>query len=77
VTKTYLILSGQIIKANCISYSTEVNNLFLDIVSDTGLEQYGNLPAHQGTILCLVLSTNSITHDLEVVPGMPDYDAIV
>ena len=59
------------------NYCTEVNNLFLDIVSDTGLEQYVDSPTRQGKTLDLVLSTNSNIHDLEVVPGMSDHDAVV
>ena len=59
------------------NYGTEVNNLFLDIVSDTGLEQYVDSPTRQGKTLDLVLSTNSNIHDLEVVPGMSDHDAVV
>ena len=59
------------------NYGAEVNNLFLDIVSDTGLEQYVDSPTRQGKTLDLVLSTNSNIHNLEVVPGMSDHDAVV
>ena len=58
-------------------YGIEINSLFLDLLCDIGLEQYVDSPTRHGKILDLTLSTNPNIHELQVVPGMSDHDAIV
>jgi len=41
------------------NYGIELNNLFLDLVNDIGLEQFVDSPTRQGKTLDLVLSINT------------------
>ena len=56
------------------TYGSELNNLFLDIVNDVGLEQFVTPPTRRESILDLVFSNIS---DLSIIPGMSDHEAVV
>ena len=55
---------------------SELNNVFLETMNDASLEQYVTEPTRQNNILDLVLSSNNNIHNLNVVPGISDHDAI-
>jgi len=57
-----------------LTYGSELNNLFLDIVNNVGLEQF---VTSQENILDLVFSTYSNISDLRIIPGMSDHEAII
>ena len=58
------------------TYGSELNNVFLETMNDASLEQYVTEPTRQNNILDLVLSNNNNIHNLNVVPGISDHDAI-
>ena len=59
------------------TYGPEVNHLFIETINDYGLEQLVTQPTRENHILDLVLSTHpGMLHDLEVVPGISDHEAI-
>jgi len=57
-------------------YGCELNNLFLETINDVVVEQYVSEPTRQNNILDLVLSNNNNIHNLNIVPGISDHDAI-
>jgi len=59
------------------SYGVELNNLFLDVINDIGLNQFVNTPTRNNNVLDLVLSTSSNIADLTISPGMSDHEAVV
>ena len=59
------------------NYGIDLNNLFLDLVNNVGLEQFVSSPTQQEKKLDLVLSTNTNIYDLDVIPGMSDHDAVI
>ena len=59
------------------TYGSELNNLFLDVVNDVGLEQFVTSPTRWESILDLVFSTYSNISDLSIIPGMSDHEAVV
>ena len=58
------------------SYGNELNNLFLETINDAGLEQFVISPTRQSNILDLVLSNSNNIHNLGIVPGISDHDAV-
>ena len=56
------------------TYGSELNNLFLDILDDVGLEKFVTSPTRQESILDLVFSTYSNISDLQIIP---DHEAVV
>ena len=58
------------------TYGSSLNNLFLDIINDTSLEQFVHLPTRQDNILDLVFSSRPKISNLYTVPGISDHDAI-
>ena len=59
------------------SYGADLNNSFLDLVNDIGLNQFVNTPKRNSNILDLVLSTSTSILNLTTTPGMSDHEAIV
>jgi len=59
------------------SYGADLNNSFLDLVNDIGLNQFVNTPTRNSNVLDLVLSTSTSILDLTTTPGMSDHEAIV
>ena len=59
------------------TYGSELNNLFLDVVNDVGLEQFAPSPTRRESILDLVFYTYSNISDLSIIPGMFDHEAVV
>ena len=59
------------------TYGSELNNLFLDIANDVGLELFVTSPTRRESILDLVFSTYSNITDLSIIPGMSDHEAVV
>ena len=59
-----------------LTYGLEVNNTFLDIVNDFGIEQFVNSPTRQSNTLDLVFLTYQNITDVIVTPGMSDHEAI-
>jgi len=58
------------------TYGTKVTDLFLDVINDTGFEQFVDLPTHRNNLSDLVFSTYSNVLDLIIIPGMSDHKAI-
>jgi len=58
------------------TYGCELNNVFLDTINNVGLEQYVTEPTRHNNILDLVLCNNNNIHNLNVVVGIYDHDAI-
>ena len=59
------------------TYGSSLNNLFLDTMTDTGLEQYVYQPTCQNNILDLLFPTHPRLSNLEIIPGISDHDAII
>jgi len=59
------------------TYGSELNNLFLDILDDVGLEKFVTSPTRQESILDLVFSTYSNISGLRIIPGISDHEAVV
>ena len=59
------------------TYGTKLNNLFVDIINDAGLEQFVTFPTRQENVLDLVFSTYSNISDISTIPGMSDHEAVV
>ena len=58
-------------------YGCEVNNLFVDILNDCGLEQLVNSPTRNTNTLDLVLTSHpNMLSETRVVPGISDHEAI-
>ena len=51
--------------------------MFIDVINDTGLEQFVRFPTRQNSVLDLVFSSHPRISDLDIVPGISDHDAII
>ena len=60
------------------TYGPEANHLFIETTKDYGLEQLVSQPTRGNHILDLALITThpDMLHDLEIVPGISDHEAI-